>query len=307
VGALLDALPPGGTLASDIAREQMLLDYVQKGYATWGSWQDVTWAENGHTVIFRVLPDGVKIEGVRIDASATLTQLIADELEAILPTAKMCDIIWQKAPIKLAPLTRQITSRTSAMIDESNRIDMAIGERRGLVGNLGKYWCLSNKLLEDSPGCGGTFPPVKVPDVAANYGWYVKSGSSAAASGNLRVIQPLSRCHNRFHTDYSQLCQLVAQQAVLDGQSVDIRDILTGETSIASLLSSEGTLKTVRQPGADLGWPNAPPTAPEAVASSGGPAAPSGGGNDTFGKMLLYTFAGGVATAVAYKVVQTWG
>ena len=261
MGSLLDALPPGGSLSSDIARERMLFDYLQQGFLTW-SWQDVTWTEGGHTIVFRAMTDGVKLEGVRIDASATLAQLVADQIDAILPTAKMCDIIWEKADVKLQPLTRQITSKTAAMIDQSNRIDAAIGERHGLVGNIGKYWVLTNKLLENSPGCGnGAFPPVKVPDVAANYGWYVNSGSSPAVSGGLRVIQPVSRCHNRFHEDYSQLCQLVAQQAVLDGQTVDIRAILTGQYH--ALLSTEGIMQVVRQPGAETGWgPGAPVQAP---------------------------------------------
>ena len=311
MGALFDALPHGGSASSDAAREQMILDYAGQGFLTWQP-EQVAWTENGHTIIFSALRDGIKLEGIRLTGSATLTQRLCDLYEGVLPTAKMCDIIWQKAAVKLSPLTRQITSKTAAMADQSNRIDQAIGEQTGLVGNLGKYWVLTNKLLVDSPGCAvGTPTPIHVPNVCANYGWYVHSGSSPAVTPGLRVIQPVSRCHDRLHVDYSQEIQFVFQQIVLDGQPGNLQDVLM-DPALAPLLSSEGALQTVRQPGADLGWSS------YAVASgNGGIGAPkpvvtttasvdnssSGSGGSGVGKAIGYAFATGLATAVAYKLV----
>lgn len=316
MGALLDALPAGTSVSSLIARERMLLDYVQRGFTTW-NWQDVAWTEGGHTIVFRCMADGLKVEGVRIDASATLSQLVADEIQAILPTPKMCDIIWQKANVKLKPLTRQITATTASMIDQSHRTDVAIGEGTGVIGNLGKYWVLTNKLLQDSNGCGSSFPPIKVPDVAANYGWYVSSGGDPSVSGDFRVIQSVGRCHGRLHVDYSQLLQVVSQQAVLDGSPVDIRDILTSP-KFAYLLSVEGQLQIVRQPGADAGWGSGEggggyviasdthplPSGGTAPGNGGSQASNAGGGGGTgLGTALAYAFATGIATALAFELV----
>lgn len=304
-------------------REDLLLGYVKDGLAEW-SWGAIYHREGDDEILLTVMNDCIKIEGVRIDVSATLMQRIADVLDCTLPTAKMWDILWLGSDVKLAPVTRPITSSVSAMVEQSAAIDRAIDGRTGIVANAGKTWALSNKLAYAGGGCGvGSTVKIPYPNVAANYGWFVKSGSSAAVSNNLRVIQPLSRCHDRFHTDYSQLCQLFGNYCVLNNEPTTIVDVLTGPR--ASLISSEGKMTVLRQPGvvpdggssgpggpvAFEGSPTVPASATDGnisgdTASSPEPSAPKA--ESRLGRQIAVTaglaFVAAVSTALAYKLIS---
>lgn len=294
MGALLDALPQGGSAADVRAREALLLQYVQDGSVTW-DWIQVQAVNAQHKLTFYVQRDGMKLEGVRLDMSATLAQQIADEAGAVLPTPRINDLVWQQAAVKVAPITRPITASVAAMIAQSAAIDAKVGEAYGLVADIGKDWVLVNGLLTPTNGCGPGWPALAVGQVAANYGWHVNSGEAAVTPG-LHVIQSVGRCHDRAHSDYSQNQRLVMLQCDLDGQSMDIRDVMTSpDPAVNSLVSHEGQLKTVRQPGvtgSGSGGGAVPGPGPGPARST---SVGTGAGLGTFVVATLLTLVGGLA------------
>jgi hypothetical protein len=145
-------------------------------------------------------------------------------------------------------MPRPITNDTSAMIDQSRKIDAAIQAAGvdindpGLVSTIGKHWILDNDLGPNKP---------------INYGWHYTGqgigGPSVTRSpdgrgGVVNVIQGRGKAHNSAHADYSQNVTLVSRKAVLDGQQVDLDQILT-DPNLAPLVSHQGPLRFLRQPG----------------------------------------------------------
>lgn len=271
MGALLDALPQGGSAADVKAREAVLLTYL--GQISW-SWEEVTHTAGGHTLKFLVMRDGMKLEGIRLSMSATLSQQIADRIGAVLPTPRLSDLIYQYAPVKLAPITHSDWAANGTMANLANMktqsalVDAAIGERQGLVADVGKDWTINNGLLKATNGCGPGWPALAVGQVASNYGWHVASGGDVAVTAGMRVIQGGTwggRCHDRTHADYSQCSRLIQLACELDGVTADIRDVLTSpDPTINALVSHEGALLTTRQPGVE------PPPANGGAVASGG-------------------------------------
>ena len=188
----------------------MLLKYLEDGQISW-AWELVEHTAGGHTLRFQVQRDGMKLEGVRLSMSATLAQQIADQIGAVLPTPRLNDLVYQYAPVKLAPITQSawVTAGTMAtvpnMAKQSGFIDAAIGERQGLVADVGKDWTINNGLLKPTNGCGPGWPKLAVGQVASNYGWHVSSGGDIAVTPGMHVIQGGTwggRCHDRTHADY---------------------------------------------------------------------------------------------------------
>ena len=259
MGALLDALPQGGSAADVKAREPMLLDYVRNGDVTW-DWVPVTVQNDSHVLVMQVQRDGMKLEGVRLAMSARLSQQVADLLGAVMPTPKMCDEIYRAAGRKLPPKPhfQWVQSNSMQTIqhlkDQSALLDDAISEYGGLVADIGKYWVIMNSLVVRPSGSkpAGTF--------AINYGWHVDANPwqgthvdpavTFPEQPGAYVVQSPGSAHSPDEADYSQLQRLVQFACTLDGNPADIRDVMTStDSAVNSLVSHEGQLKTVRQPG----------------------------------------------------------
>lgn len=110
-----------------------------------------------------------------------------------------------------------------------------------LVQTVGKHWILTNKTATSG--------------MAANYGWHFKGASfggltfePSVSLPGVRVIQGIGTKHDRFHADYSQTCVLASQSVVYQGQDRLLSDLLQ-DPEASKLLSVEGPLKNVRQPG----------------------------------------------------------
>jgi len=223
-------------------RERMLLDYAKHGLLSW-SWSKVAYEEDGHRVEFLVQAQGMMLEGIHLSMSATLSQQIADLHSMLLPTAKIGDIVYRAANVKLPPKTQVINATRAGIVEQSQKLDAAIaGRATALVADMGKDWVLSNKLK---------------PEVAANYGWHVDTNPwggihtdpavTYPAQPGAWVIQSVGTRHSPQHVDYSQISRLVSRQAAYDGQPIDLGVLL--QSPAASILSSEGPLKYIRQPG----------------------------------------------------------
>jgi hypothetical protein len=207
-------------------------------------------------------------EGVRVNVTAKDSQMIADLLGCLLPTAKIADLLYEQADIRILPKTMSYPSQdlrhmadTSWMIDHSHRIDMSFPEKATtpeltdfewklmspyitelapLVSTVGKHWIIDQCLVAHSKS------------TAANYGWHFPGSTYGGLKGSLRVIgkgrliQGIGTRHNNDHTDYSQTCQLVFERCLVDGNLMLVKDVLADKT-LHSLGTHNGPMTYLRQ------------------------------------------------------------
>lgn len=236
-------LPPNATPE----REQAILDYVRAGSYE-APWAVVTSDIEGHHGEFQVFGDALKIENVRVNVTAETEQLIADELGCLLLTPKLADLIWIQRDCTIKPFPRSITSTTQGMIDHSADIDKAIAQLTAqptLIASTGKHWLIDNDMLAH-------------PGMAENYGWHYQGHDwtgghefavSKDPSGQLiTMIQGRGWRHNKGHVDYSQICVLVSRDCTIDGNTMDLLDVLK-DPALAALANHSGVMKVFRQPG----------------------------------------------------------
>lgn len=265
------------------ARDAWILDAVRAGEAE-VALAEIEVSANGHTGLFTVFADGLMLGGIRVNVSAKLQQQIADTLGAMLLTPRLADLIFQNRAVSLPPMPRQITSSTSAMIDQSDKISAAIPPgAQGIKNTIGKHWCLVKSIFSDS---------AKAASKAANYGWHFEGisfqgikGEPSVSLPGVRVIQGVGTVHNYSHTDYSQICQLVLRRCVVDGEERDLADVVM-DAELAPLVSHEGPLPGWRQPGIDDGGG---PVVPVTPGGGGAPPTPAGGassGGSSFGRRV---------------------
>ena len=174
-----------------------------------------------------VSSDALKIDGVRINVSATLQQEIADRVGGELLTTEIADLIWVRGD-RITPSTQTNCPLTVAgMLHHSQEVDgklEKVENRKGIATNTGKHWVRDNLNL-NTPH-------------AINYGWHKKPGPSDGKNlapslrkvdgYPLRLIQTRGTFHDRFHWDYSQTCTLVCNVCTYKGvDTTPLVDILT--------------------------------------------------------------------------------
>lgn len=225
-------------------REQKILDCIKANRYNI-EYESIFSTYKNHKAEFFAFADALKIDGIRVNVTATTQQQIADLLRCVLPTAKLYDLIWDSATIKLKPHPRNITSTTIAMIEHSREIDKELSYHDNIPAirsTVGKTWILDNSLVTKT-------------DKAINYGWPVSTGrnykgikcSPSASLPNVYVIQPISSMHNKAHTDYSQICLLISRTCIVDNKEMDILDVFK-DPELAPLANHDGILKIIRQP-----------------------------------------------------------
>jgi len=219
-------------------------------------WVPITNSYNGNNAVFYVSGDCLKIDGVRVNMSAYLQQQCADILGASLLTAKLADLIHLQADIHIDPITRPITSDTSAMIDQSEKIDNAIKTKYPnedlngkLISSLCKFWLIDNLLNVNKT-------------TACNYGWFCPGNSpwkgiatypcaslmkNPETGSYFRVIQQPSTAHNYKHSDYSQSAIFVMNLCEVNENQMLLSNVLTNK-DLAPLASYQGVMNILRQP-----------------------------------------------------------
>lgn len=234
----LDSLPenPG----SD--RDAKVLEAFSKGLVVC-TWVSITSSIPGHTATFQVCEDAAYIEledssRFRFQVDARLAQRCADLLEALLTTAKISDLAYQQATVKLAatilPAGPDMVTTT-----KSKQWNTSLEKKRdgqsGLIRDCGKAWILSNQLGAK-------------PNAAVNYGFYDPHAPYTNNVG-IKMWQTLGTRHDSAHTDYSQTLFVMGKTCEVDGETMQVVDVMTDPT-LCKLLSYEGVLKFSRQPGA---------------------------------------------------------
>jgi hypothetical protein len=169
---------------------------------------------------------------LRIPMTPATAQRVATLAKCVLPTKKVVDEIYRHAAVKLPPKWIEggpdILNRWEFMTHNAT-VEAQRAERGCKNGQLTagdkKDIVITNRL-------------VKHPGKVAIYGWH---------KDDERVIQKLSTAHTRIYADYSHGARLVHEDALVDGETRKIVDVLRDPT-LASLLSDEGTLKVVAYP-----------------------------------------------------------
>ena len=106
-------------------REDYILEQVKAGNFFY-SLTPIKYEEKGHVVEFYVMADALKIDGVRVNASARLLQKIADVTGLMMLTIKMADLVYNYTKHRIGPKPRSITSSTEGMIAHSLDVDAAL-------------------------------------------------------------------------------------------------------------------------------------------------------------------------------------
>lgn len=194
-------------------------------------------------LVLNVFADALKVDGVRVNVSAREAQLVADELDALLTTPKIEDLIYESAEVRVPAFPGSPESRTAAQ--HSADIDAALASLKivgvKLVATVGKSWVLSNMATRTR---------------AVNYGWHDPSAkhdpdSPRLGAAKVRVWQPAADAHNLDHRDYSQTLRLVADQCMLNDKPESLGRVLQ-HPSLCSLVMRYGPIKNLRQPGVAL-------------------------------------------------------
>jgi len=228
-------------------REDQIFDAVLEGGAL-VMFTPLEVVADGHTLRLDVATDALQIgvpgDSVRVACNALTASAIAEQLDCLLPTAKICDLIWMRVRggggVVLRPCTQTPDAEmayTSRFVEESKSIDQERAGRCGLLWTVGKSFVLSPRVFGTGEG------------KAANYGWHVESGSKyTGVTPGVLVLQPLATAHVDTFADYSQLVTgLVRRRCYLDGAEADLADILV-DPDLAGLVSSEGPLPGTTYP-----------------------------------------------------------
>lgn len=232
-------------------REEALLELLRQGEYLPIQWCAFQSNYAGHRAVILCASDALQVgtpnDPLRINVTHTGAQKAADILGLRLPTTKIADLIHQDAVVRIAPCTQTPDSRmahTSRMYQHSRAVGSKIQGRGGLVSTVGKDWVLTNRLYGH-------------PEKGANFGWHVER-SNLSSPGGLPVLQSLGLAHNRYHVDYSQVLRLIHPDVTVDGEVLQLDDILQ-DPELCNLVSYEGPLKIVRHPGVELPTASVPP------------------------------------------------
>lgn len=192
-----------------------------------------------HSLTIHVLPDYLTLgnddDNLLIPMNPLTAQKLADEWGCMLPTTKLVTLLWNAAPVKLAPQpwgppydasmhsTQRYVAHDARVKASMTKAGLVPGQ---LVGGHKKDVVLSNRLLIQ-------------PKQVAIFGWIQSNG---------KPIQPLSLIHERDYSDYAHGIRMIAIECELDGVQVHISSVLQ-DKDLCVALSNEGPLQVLRQPG----------------------------------------------------------
>lgn len=226
-------------------REKYIFDQVIIGNFE-ASWVALEYDILGKKVQLNVMSDALKVNGIRVNVTASLQQQLADIFDASLLTAQIADLMYANVNNRLTPSPQPISSSVQSMLAHSKRIDKLLGAYTGgIISPVGKHWILDKKLEY-------------INNRACNYGWHFTGSSFNGIVGfpaatlycgkGAKVIQPNATAHDSHHMDYSQTCQLVSQQCWIDGIEYRFSDLIK-DPVLCQFVVSNGPLKNTRQPG----------------------------------------------------------
>ncbi|MEM7597866.1 MAG: hypothetical protein AAF382_09210 [Pseudomonadota bacterium] len=163
---------------------------------------------------------------VRVPLGLSGASRVAKSFNMVLPTPRMVDAIYRQAQVRLTPSPMtpgpQMTS-TAYFMRHNDTVEAQRRNAGATHGNLisghKKDVVLTTRLASNRGR-------------VAIYGWHRRNGSP---------IQPLSTVHGAGYADYSHGVRLVSRTAYLDGQEVDLHQIMANPR-YAGIISHEGPM-----------------------------------------------------------------
>lgn len=253
-----------------------IVSAVRDGKARF-EWEEVASKVGGDTLYVSVMRDAIRFDGVppmnwhrevlgssesfdgvRVPATASEMQQIADMLFCMLPTPYVLDLVWKQAALRFDPVVNLGPNKIVAT-QNVHDVHLAVEKKlasagaypaRGIVASVGKYWSVCNALIPPSPD-----ERKWGMKTACNYGWHSSGGAYAGVTPGIKVWQNIGTWHNDEHIDPSQVVRLMYRMARLvraDGtkERVDLHDVAGDEGLSAAINHKEGgghILRVLRQ------------------------------------------------------------
>ncbi|MCF1716723.1 hypothetical protein L0U88_18925 [Flavihumibacter sp. RY-1] len=172
------------------------------------SYQDSTGEK--HQIQFYCSPDylliGTAEDWARVPVTPMAAEIIARQLNCILPTPKMVDHIYRQAKVKLEPVPMYAyRDSTITMWQHHLIIEGQRKNRQGLIAGIKKDLVQAPEQAYK----GKT-------DRVAIYGWHRLNGSP---------IQPLYTGHINWYVDYSHGARLIYKRIRVDGKWMDVDEL----------------------------------------------------------------------------------
>ncbi len=191
------------------------------------TFKEIVISERGNTLTYFVSPDvlciGNNSDFLRVSLNGYSARHVVDIFGCILPTKKIANQIFLTADLRLNPTgmgASNIMTTTGVLITHNNIIEQQrAGRNFNIITGHKKDIVLAKNLLGDRSRL-------------AIFGWFYPNG---------QIIQQLnSTSHSIDYQDYSSSVRLVAQNALLNGQTVNLYDILNDDR-FSYLISDEGS------------------------------------------------------------------
>jgi len=241
--SLFAAMPPGP------AREKLVLDeLIRRGKPT--NLVPITIdGPKGTKITYKVMPDYVMIDGLRITMSPATAQMVADKFNMKLPTDKMSKQIYQAADTKIRANPLSGTGYTGADGKFYNKDEVA-KKRINQSDAAIEYNKLTDQEIAKLKQTG------KSPTLIAGHGKDILQpmsnsndpsiGGWAGASG--RDLQPYGSPHKgqaKGHTEYGLYTRLIDDDAVITGPdgkviNVSLEKLLNNPNTAVSLTNKPG-------------------------------------------------------------------
>lgn len=173
-----------------------------------------------------------------IPMTPSTVQYLADNLNCSLPTKKIVDIIYAKAEIKLEPQpipSSDIMTSVPVFRQHTDSVKQQIiqlGHERSadkILAGHKKDIIISNKIYSTE----------RTSDRVVIYGWHLDEDNP---------IQPVYYGHTALYADYSHGVRLISKSAFINGDSIQVDDILK-DPNLSILLSCEGVISIPNYPG----------------------------------------------------------
>lgn len=209
-----------------------------QGFARWPL-VPVTLTKGGHALTFLAASDYFAIgetlaDAVRLPLTPLTAQRIADGLGMMLPTSRMVRAIHRAAPVKLVGIGGIVPNKGAVLDQYAEHDARAVLEIAGRWGQLTSGHKKDVVVGQPSPGKVVIYGWIKVPEPP-------EDDANLWGSAAWRV-QPYSTVHGDSYVDYSHGIRLVAPEAVLDGEKVDLRELLR-DPAKAAIASDVGPFK----------------------------------------------------------------
>lgn len=216
------------------ARESFVLQAVRdhQAFPDWYSFVPITIHSKNHSLTFYVSPDYLQLgdehEFFWSPVQFFTVKKLMTSLGILIPTAKMVNIIYQQAELKIWSKTMSSgpeMTTSPIFLEHTDLLIQQLAERNlfypchCLSAGHKKDYVLTKRLLER-------------PNREAIYGWFKKDGT---------VIQPLSLAHDDRWVDYSHGFRAVSATAVVDGQEMSMEAVLRHPV-LSRLVSDEGPI-----------------------------------------------------------------